>query len=40
MRDFFFSEFNEEGLPNNTYYGDGSRIVPEVMDHSRHAYLR
>jgi alpha-ketoglutarate-dependent taurine dioxygenase len=40
MRDFFLSEFDEEGLPNNTYYGDGSRIEPEVMDHLRHAYLR
>jgi len=40
MRDFFLSEFDEEGLPNNTYYGDGSRIEPEVMDHLRQAYLR
>jgi hypothetical protein len=40
MPDFFLSEFEEEGLPNNTYYGDGSRIEPEVMDHLRHAYLR
>jgi alpha-ketoglutarate-dependent taurine dioxygenase len=40
MRDFFLSEFGEEGLPNHTYYGDGSRIEPEVMDHLRQAYLR
>ncbi|HEU5133187.1 MAG TPA: TauD/TfdA family dioxygenase, partial [Pyrinomonadaceae bacterium] len=40
MRDFFLSEFAEEGLPNNTYYGDGSRIEPEVMDHLRQAYLQ
>lgn len=40
MRDFFLSEFTEEGLPNNTYYGDGSRIEPEVMDHLRNAYLQ
>jgi len=40
MRDYFLSEFEEEGLPNNTYYGDGSRIEPEVMDHLRHTYLQ
>ena len=40
MRNFFLSEFEEEGLPNNTYYGDSSPIEPEVMDHLRHAYLR
>ncbi|WP_049568675.1 TauD/TfdA family dioxygenase [Streptomyces sp. SBT349] len=27
-----------EGLPNNTYYGDGSDIEPEVMDELRAAY--
>ena len=40
MRDFLLSEFEEEDLPNNTYYGDGSRIEPDVMDHLRQAYLR
>lgn len=40
MRDFFLSEFAEEELPNNTYYGDGSRIEPVVMDHLREAYLQ
>src|SRR5947209_20058778 len=25
-REFLISEFGEEGLPNNTYYGDGSSI--------------
>jgi alpha-ketoglutarate-dependent taurine dioxygenase len=40
MRDFLLSEFAEEDLPNNTYYGDGSRIEPDVMDHLRQAYLR
>jgi alpha-ketoglutarate-dependent taurine dioxygenase len=33
------AEFDEEDLPNNTYYGDGSRIEPEVMEHLRQAYL-
>ena len=40
MRDFLLSEFAEEDLPNNTYYGDGSPIEPGVMDHLRQAYLR
>lgn len=31
--------FREEDLPNNTYYGDGSRIEPEVMDELRAAYV-
>jgi alpha-ketoglutarate-dependent taurine dioxygenase len=31
-------EFTEEGLPHNTYYGDGSRIEPEVLDQLRDAY--
>lgn len=28
----------EENLPNHTYYGDGTPIEPEVMDHLRAAY--
>lgn len=40
MRDFLLSEFAEEDLPNNTYYGDGSRIEADVLDHLRQAYLR
>jgi alpha-ketoglutarate-dependent taurine dioxygenase len=31
-------EFSEEDLPNNSYYGDGSPIEPEVLEHLRHAY--
>ena len=31
-------EFAEEDLPNNTYYGDGSRIEDEVMENLREAY--
>jgi hypothetical protein len=30
--------FEEEDLPNNTYYGDGLRIESEVMSHLREAY--
>lgn len=30
--------FTEEELPANTYYGDGSQIEPEVLDHLRGAY--
>jgi alpha-ketoglutarate-dependent taurine dioxygenase len=31
--------FSEDDLPNNTYYGDGSRIEPKVMEELRAAYL-
>jgi hypothetical protein len=30
----------EEDLPNNTYYGDGSRIETAVLDHLREVYHR
>ncbi len=33
------AQFDEDDLPNNTYYGDGSRIEPAVMDDLRAAYL-
>ncbi len=29
---------SEEEMPNNTYYGDGTPIPPEVLDHLRNAY--
>lgn len=32
------AELAEEDLPYNTYYGDGSRIEPEVLDTLRAAY--
>jgi alpha-ketoglutarate-dependent taurine dioxygenase len=32
--------FNEEDLPHNTYYGDGSPIEPAVLDELRDAYLQ
>jgi alpha-ketoglutarate-dependent taurine dioxygenase len=31
-------EFAEEDLPTNTYYGDGSRIEPEVLEELREVY--
>jgi alpha-ketoglutarate-dependent taurine dioxygenase len=40
IRERVLAEFDEEDLPNNTYYGDGSRIAPEVMEHLRQTYLR
>lgn len=33
------ANFRESDLPNNTYYGDGSPIEPEVMEILRAAYL-
>lgn len=38
IRDSVLSEFAEEDLPNNTYYGDGSSIEPEVMNRLREIY--
>lgn len=38
VRDTLLAEFAEEDLPNNTYYGDGSPIEAEVMDHLRGLY--
>jgi len=40
MRDALLAEFKEEDLPNNTYYGDGSKIEPQVLDELRQAYLQ
>jgi len=34
------AQFDQEDLPHNTYYGDGSPIEPETMDAIREAYLR
>jgi alpha-ketoglutarate-dependent taurine dioxygenase len=33
------SEFADEDLPNNTYYGDGSPVEPETLDQLRRAYV-
>ena len=38
LRDAMLAEFAPEDLPNNTYYGDGSPIEPEVMEHLRGLY--
>lgn len=38
VRESMESEFREEDLPTNTYYGDGSPIEPAVLDHLRSAY--
>lgn len=35
----FLREFTAPDLPNNTYYGDGSAIEPDVLDKLRRAYL-
>lgn len=37
-RDELLAEFKDEDLPNNTYYGDGSKIEPRVLDELRDAY--
>lgn len=39
MGQMLLEEFGEEDLPNNTYYGDGTPIEPEVLDALREAYL-
>jgi alpha-ketoglutarate-dependent taurine dioxygenase len=39
MRDALLAEFNEDDLPTNSYYGDGSPIEPHVLDELRAAYL-
>lgn len=38
MREALLSELGEENLPNNTYYGDGTPIEPEVLEELRTAY--
>jgi len=38
MREALLSALDEENLPNNTYYGDGTLIEPEVLDELRAAY--
>jgi alpha-ketoglutarate-dependent taurine dioxygenase len=38
LREVLLEEFAEEDLPTNTYYGDGSRIEPEVLEELREAY--
>ena len=38
IRDALLEEFSLEDLPNNTYYGDGTEIEPEVIEQIRVAY--
>jgi alpha-ketoglutarate-dependent taurine dioxygenase len=38
IRDAMQAEFEDEDLPNNSYYGDGSEIEPETLDALREAY--
>ena len=38
VRQALTSTFADADLPNNTYYGDGSPIEPEVLDELRRAY--
>lgn len=38
LRSLFLSELKEDGLPFNTYYGDGSPIEESVIDELRRAY--
>lgn len=40
LRDAIMADFDEEDYPNNTYYGDGSPIEPQVLDELREAYRR
>ena len=37
-REALLAQFEEEDLPNNTYYGDGSAIEPETLGQLRQAY--
>ncbi len=36
--EMLLEELGEENLPNNTYYGDGTKIEPEVLELMREAY--
>jgi alpha-ketoglutarate-dependent taurine dioxygenase len=38
VREALLNSFGEDGLPYNTYYGDGTRIDPGVVAHIREAY--
>ena len=38
IRDGLLQQFDEEDLPTNTYYGDGTPIEPEVLEHLRTVY--
>lgn len=38
VREVLMAGFAEEDLPTNTYYGDGSPIEPETLEHLRELY--
>ncbi|MGW0435656.1 TauD/TfdA family dioxygenase [Micromonospora sp. NPDC003197] len=38
LQEALLAMFGEEGLPTNTYYGDGGTIPDDVMDHLRSVY--
>ncbi|MFG2058173.1 TauD/TfdA family dioxygenase [Micromonospora sp. NPDC048930] len=38
LQEALLAMFGEDGLPTNTYYGDGEPIPSDVMDHLRAAY--
>lgn len=38
IREALLEEFGEEDLPAHTYYGDGTPIEPDVLDHLRACY--
>lgn len=38
VRDALLADFGEDDLPQNTCYGDGSPIEPEVLEHLRAVY--
>lgn len=38
IREFLLAEFSKDGVPRNTYYGDGSPIEDGVLDEIRAAY--
>jgi alpha-ketoglutarate-dependent taurine dioxygenase len=40
VRERLLADYGEAGVPNNTYYGDGSRIEESVLDEMRQAYER
>lgn len=40
IREALLEEFEEDELPSNTYYGDGSRIELSVLDEIRDAYTQ
>lgn len=40
IREALLKEFDEADLPQNTYYGDGSPIEPDVLEHLRTTYER